>query len=408
MEAGDAYAAVRSLLETEHQKVTDALSEEIEAVRTAVAALCRRFGDDYWSGCDADHRFPWEFYNAMASGGWIGIAIPEEYGGGGRGIFHAATVLEEVAASGACMNGASSVHLSIFGMHPVVLHGNHDMKQRFLPRVADGSLHVAFGITEPDAGTDTTRITTRATRDGDSYVVNGRKVWTSKALEADRILLLARTTPLDQCERRTDGMSLFLVDRHAPGVGVAPIPKMGRNAVASCETTYDDVVVAAEDRVGEEGHGFRYLLAGLNAERILIAAEALGIGRAALRRSVAYARERVVFDRPIGANQGIAFPLAIAHAQLRSAALMVREAALRIDAGLPCGEEANLAKYLAAEAGFFAADRAVQTHGGFGYATEYHVERYFREARLPRLAPISQELILAYVSEHVFGLPRSY
>jgi acyl-CoA dehydrogenase len=344
----------------------------------------------------------------MADGGWIGIAIPEQYGGGGQGIRQAAAVLEEVAASGACMNGASALHLSIFGMHPVVLHGSEEMKQQYLPRVADGTLHVAFGVTEPDAGTDTTKITTRAIRDGDQYVIRGRKVWTSKALEADRILLLTRTTPLADCAKPTQGMTLFLVDRHAEGVDAVPISKMGRNAVASCETTYDDVVVPATDRVGEEGRGFQYLLDGLNAERILIASEALGIGRVALRRAVQYAKDRVVFDRPIGKNQGIAFSLAEAHAKLRAASLMIREAAERIDAGEPCGEEANLAKYLAAEAGFFAADRAVQTHGGFGYATEYHVERYFREARLQRIAPISQELILAYVAEHVLGLPRSH
>jgi acyl-CoA dehydrogenase len=382
--------------------------EDLELVREAVRGLCVRFDDDYWAGCEADHRFPWEFYEAMAKGGWIGIAIPEQYGGGGQGIRHAAAVLEEVAASGACMNGASAVHISIFGMHPVVVHGTEEMKQRFLPAVAEGKLHVAFGVTEPDAGTDTTRITTRAVRDGDEYVITGRKVWTSKALEADRILLLTRTTPLADVAKPTDGMTLFLVDRHAPGVDARPIPKMGRNAVASCETTYDGVRVPAADRVGDEGRGFHYLLAGLNAERILIAAEALGMGRAALRRAVAYANERVVFGRPIGKNQGIAFPLAEAHAKLRAADLMVKEAGRRLDAGLPCGEEANIAKYLAAEAGFFAADRAVQTHGGFGYATEYHVERYFREARLPRIAPISQELILAYVAEHVLGLPRSH
>jgi acyl-CoA dehydrogenase len=381
---------------------------EYRDVRDAVALLCARYPDEYWADCEAQHRFPWEFYRAMAEAGWIGVAIPEQYGGGGQGIGMAAAVLEEVAASGACMNGASAVHLSIFGMHPVVMHGSDEMKRRFLPKVADGSLHVAFGVTEPDAGTDTTRITTRAVRDGDQYVITGRKVWTTKALECDRILLLTRTTPLAECTKPTDGMTLFLVDRHAPGVQAAAIPKMGRNAVASCETTYDEVVVPMADRVGDEGRGFHYLLGGLNAERILIAAEAVGIGRAALRRAVQYANERVVFGRPIGKNQGIAFPLAEAHARLRAAELMVREAGRLIDAGLPCGEEANLAKYLAAEAGFFAADRAVQTHGGFGYATEYHVERYFREARLPRIAPISQELVLAYVAEHVLGLPRSH
>jgi acyl-CoA dehydrogenase len=382
--------------------------DTLQSIREAVRAVCSRFDDDYWSACDQEHRFPQDFYDAMAAGGWIGIAIPERYGGGGQGIREAATVLGEVAASGACMNGASALHLSVFGMHPVVVHGTEEMKQQYLPEVASGRLHVAFGVTEPDAGTDTTHITTRAVRDGDHYVINGRKVWTSKALEADRILLLTRTTPLEECAKPTQGMTLFLVDRHADGVEARAIPKMGRNAVASCETTYDDVLVPLGDRVGEEGRGFQYLLDGLNAERILIAAEAVGIGHASLRRAVQYAKDRVVFGRPIGKNQGIAFPLAEAHAKLRAADLMIREAADLLDAGKPCGEEANIAKYLAAEAGYFAADRAVQTHGGFGYAVEYHVERYFREARLQRIAPISQELILAYVAQHVLGLPRSH
>ena len=382
--------------------------DDLALIREHVAALCSRYDDTYWAACDDEHRFPWAFYRDMAAGGWIGIAIPQRYGGGGRGIREAAAVLEEVAASGAAMNGASALHMSIFGMQPVIRHGSEAMRQRFLPSVADGSLHVAFGVTEPDAGTDTSRITTRAARDGDHYVINGRKVWTSKAVEADRILLLTRTTPLEQCRKPTDGMTLLLVDKHSPGVGVVPIPKMGRNAVASCETTYDDVVVPIADRVGEEGHGFRYLIDGLNAERVLIAAEAIGIGRVALSRAVAYAKERVVFGRPIGQNQGIAFPLAEAHAKLHAANLVVQEAAQLVDDGAPCGEQANLAKYLAADAGYFAADRAVQTLGGFGYASEYHVERYFREARLMRIAPISQELVLSYVAEHVLGLPRSY
>lgn len=382
--------------------------DDLTLIRRHVAELCSRYDDNYWAACDSEHRFPWNFYRDMAAGGWIGIAIPEEYGGGGRGIVEAAAVLEEVAASGAAMNGASALHMSIFGMQPVIRHGSDEMRSRFLPSVADGSLHVAFGVTEPDAGTDTSRITTRAERHGDHYLVTGRKVWTSKALEADRILLLTRTTPLAECRKPTDGMTLLLVDKHSPGVGVVPIAKMGRNAVASCETTYDQVVVPVADRVGEEGQGFRYLLDGLNAERVLIAAEAVGIGRVALARAVAYAKERIVFGRPIGQNQGIAFPLAEAHAKLHAADLVVQEAARLVDAGLPCGEQANLAKYLAAEAGFFAADRAVQTLGGFGYASEYHVERYFREARLMRIAPISQELVLSYVAEHVLGLPRSY
>jgi acyl-CoA dehydrogenase len=379
-----------------------------QLIRDGVRAVCSKFDDVYWSERDARHEFPWEFYRAMADGGWIGIAIPEEYGGGGRGIHEASLVLEEVAASGAAMNGASSVHLSIFGMHPVVLHGSEEMRRRYLPRVASGDLHVAFGVTEPDAGTDTTNISTRAVRDGDSYRIRGRKVWTSKALEAEKVLLLCRTTPLDECARRSDGMTLFLADLRHPAVAIQPIPKAGRNAVASCEVVYDDLVVPAEDRVGVEGRGFYHLLDGLNAERILIASEALGTGRAALRRAVAYARDRVVFGRPIGQNQAVAFPLADAHARLAAAELVIRKAARLLDQRLPCGEEANIAKYLAAEAGFAAADHAVQVHGGFGYAEEYHVARYWREARLLKIAPVPQELILAYLSQHVLGLPRTY
>lgn len=384
------------------------VSEEHQLIRAAVQKICSDFPDEYWSSCDAEHRFPWSFYDAMASAGWIGIAIPEAYGGSGRGITEASLVLEEVAASGAAMNGATPLHLSMFGMHPVVKHGTEDMKQKYLPDVARGVLHVAFGVTEPDAGTDTTAITTFARRDGDRYLVRGRKVWTTKAMEAERVLLLVRTTPREQTARRTDGMTLLLAELQRPEVTISPIDKLGRNAVATCEVVYDDLPVHVTDRVGEEGQGFRYLLDGLNAERILIAAEAVGIGRAALRRAVSYANERVVFGRPIGKNQGVAFPLGEASMRLESAALMVRKAAWLLDAGQPCGAEANMAKWLAADAAFQAADQAVQTHGGFGYAREYHVERYWREARLMRIAPISQEMILNYVTEHVLGLPRSY
>lgn len=382
--------------------------EEHQIIREAVRRVCAAFPDEYWARCDAEHAFPWEFYRAMAEGGWIGIAIPEAYGGSGRGITEASLVLEEVAASGAAMNGATPLHLSMFGMHPVVKHGSEAMKQKYLPAVADGSLHVAFGVTEPDAGTDTTAITTFARRDGDVYRVRGRKVWTTKALESERVLLLVRTTPRDQVARRTDGMTLLLAELQRPEVTISPIPKVGRNAVATCEVVYDDLPVAVTDRVGEEGQGFRYLLDGLNAERVLIAAEAVGIGRAALRRAVAYANERVVFGRPIGMNQGVAFPLGEARMRLDAAELMVRKAAWLLDTGQPCGAEANMAKWLAADAAFQAADQAVQAHGGFGYAREYHVERYWREARLMRIAPISQEMILNYVTEHVLGLPRSY
>jgi acyl-CoA dehydrogenase len=306
------------------------------------------------------------------------------------------------------MNGATPLHLSMFGMHPVIKHGSEEMKSRYLPDVASGKLQVAFGVTEPNAGSDTTSIETSARREGGNYVVKGRKVWTTKAIEAERVLLLVRTQSKDSVARKTEGMTLLFAELNKPEVSISPIPKLGRNAVRTCEVVYDELLVSEADRVGEEGQGFRYLLDGLNAERILIAAEAVGIGRAALRRAVNYANERIVFGRPIGQNQGIAFPLAEARTRLDAAELMVQKAAWKLDQGLPCGTEANMAKWLAAEAGFFAADAAIQTHGGFGYAREYHVERYWREARLMKLAPISQEMILNFISEHELGLPRSY
>lgn len=383
-------------------------SQDLSLIRESVVKLCRDFPDDYWERLDREGEFPQDFFNAMAGAGWLGVAIPEQYGGSGKGIQEAAVVLEEVAASGAAMNGATPLHLSIFGMHPVVKHGSEAMKQKYLPAVADGSLQVAFGVTEPNAGSDTTSIETAARLHGDHYLVKGRKVWTTKALESERVLLLVRTTPRTEVAKKTEGMTLLLAELQKPQVEISPIAKLGRNAVRTCEVVYDDLPVAIEDRVGEEGAGFRYLLDGLNAERILIAAEALGIGKAALRRAVDYANDRVVFDRPIGKNQGIAFPLAEAHAKLQSAELMIRKAAWMLDEGKPCGAEANMAKWLAAEAGFFAADQAVQTHGGFGYAREFHVERYWREARLMKLAPISQEMILNFLAEHELGLPRSY
>lgn len=383
-------------------------TDEHRLIRQSIQKLCASYPDAYWEEKDREHEFPQDFFDDMAAAGWIGIAMPEQYGGAGKGIQEAAIVLEEVAASGAAMNGATSVHLSIFGMHPVVKHGSESMREKYLPPVAKGQMHVAFGVTEPNAGSDTTSIETSAKLNGDHYVVRGRKVWTTKAMESERVLLLTRTTPRDKVEKKTDGMTLLLAELQKPEVTISPIPKLGRNAVRTCEVVYDDLKVSVEDRVGEEGKGFRYLLDGLNAERILIAAEALGIGRAALRRAVNYANERVVFDRPIGKNQGIAFPLAEAVTRLDAAELMIKKAAWMIDNDLPCGKEANMAKWLAAEAGFFAADAAIQTHGGFGYAREYHVERYWREARLMKLAPISQEMILNFVSEHVLGLPRSY
>lgn len=385
-----------------------ALTEDQETIRAAVADLARGFGDDYWLEKDAAHEFPTEFYDAMAAGGWLGITIPEEYGGHGLGITEASLVLEEVARSGGGMNAASSIHMSIFGMHPVVVHGSDELKRATLPRIATGDLHVCFGVTEPGAGLDTSRITTFARREGDEYVVNGRKVWISKAMESEKILLLTRTTPRSEVDRPTDGMTLFLTDLDRDHVEIRPIRKMGRNAVTSNELFIDDLRVPVADRVGEEGQGFRYLLDGLNPERMLIAAEALGIGRVALEKAVRYGTDRVVFDRPIGMNQGIQFPLADALARLDAAELMLRKATWLYDQGRPCGREANTAKYLCAEAGFLAADRALQTHGGMGYAEEYHVARYFREARLMRIAPVSQEMVLNYLGSHVLGLPRSY
>jgi acyl-CoA dehydrogenase len=383
-------------------------ADVIAQIRQAVAHLCGRFDGAYWRQHDADREFPWEFYDTLAEAGWIGVAIPTRYGGGGGGITEASVLLEEIAASGAALNGCSAVHLSIFGMNPVVKHGSEEMKVAYLPRVARGELHVAFGVTEPDAGTDTSRVKTRAVRDGDHYLVSGRKIWTTKARQCQKVLLLVRTSDPDPSERPTDGLTLLLADLDSDYVDIRPIPKMARNAVESCEVRYDRLPVAITDRVGEEGHGFRYLLDGLNPERILLAAEGVGIGRAALSRAVPYATQRVVFNRPIGQNQAISFPLAEAHVRVRAAELCVREAARRYDSGEPCGEHANAAKWLAAEAAMFAADRALQTHGGLGFAQEFDVERYWREARLLGLAPISQEMALSYVAEHVLGLPKSY
>ncbi|MCX4595136.1 acyl-CoA/acyl-ACP dehydrogenase [Streptomyces sp. NBC_01549] len=383
-------------------------TEDQETIRKAVVGLLRDFDDRYWMEKDRDHRFPEEFYAAVANGGWLGLTIPEEYGRHGLGITEATLLLEEVARSGGGMNASSSIHMSIFGMQPVVVHGSEELKRRTLPRVATGDLHVCFGVTEPEAGLDTTSITTFARRDGDHYVVNGRKVWISKAVESEKILLLTRTTKVDEVARRTDGMTLFLTDLDRDRIDVRPIPKMGRNAVTSNELFIDELRVPVEDRVGEEGQEFRYLLDGLNPERMLIAAEALGIGRVALEKAVSYGNERVVFGRPIGMNQAIQFPLADSLARLDAAELILRKATWLYDKGRPCGREANTAKYLCADAGFTAADRALQTHGGMGYSEEYNVARYFREARLMKIAPISQEMILNYLGSHTLGMPRSY
>jgi acyl-CoA dehydrogenase len=385
-------------------------SEDHRLIAEGVRRVCAGFDDAYWAACDEEHRFPWEFYRAMADGGWVGICIPERFGGGGRGITDAAVMMKEVAASGAAMNGCTALHLTVFGLEPVVKFGNERLQETFLRRAAAGDLHVAFGVTEPNAGTDTSQIATRAVRDGDIWRISGQKIWTSKALESEVVLMLVRTSDPDPGDprRRFDGLTLFLADLDPKHVTIRPIPKVGRNAVATCETFYDELPVEAWRMVGEEGRGFHHILSGLNPERVLIASEAVGIGEAALRRAVAYAKDRVVFDRPIGANQAISHPLADAYARVRSAWQMVQMAGWRYDQGLSCGEEANLAKYLAAEAGYLAADRAMQTHGGLGYAHEYHVERYWREARLMRIAPVSQEMSLNFIAQSVLGLPRSY
>jgi acyl-CoA dehydrogenase len=388
------------------------LTEDQQLIRKSVAELASKFDDQYWMEKDLGHEFPQEFYDAIASGGWLGMTIPEEYGGHGLGITEATILAEEVARSGGAMNAASAIHLSIFGMQPVVVFGSDEMKAATLPRIVNGDLHVCFGVTEPGAGLDTSRITTFAKRGhdraGDHYVVNGRKVWISKALESEKILLLTRTTPYDEVTKKTDGLSLFLTDLDRAHVDIHPIKKMGRNAVSSNELFIDDLRVPVEDRIGEEGQGFNYILHGLNPERMLIAAEALGIGRVALDRAVKYARERVVFDRPIGMNQGIQFPLADSLARLDAAELILRKATWLYDNGKPCAREANMAKYLCADAGFAAADRALQTHGGMGYSEEYNISRFFRESRLMKIAPVSQEMILNYLGSHVLGLPRSY
>jgi acyl-CoA dehydrogenase len=384
------------------------LTDDQRAIRNAVTALMKDYPDEYWEQKDDKHEFPWEFYNAFAEAGFLGVTIPEEYGGSGLGLIEAMMALGPVSGSGAGLSGATPVHVGIFGMTPVVKFGSEEMKRKYLPALVKGDLHVCFGITEPDAGTDTTSITTNAKRDGDHYVINGRKVWTSKAEQSSKCMLLTRTTPLAECKRKTDGMTLFLADLDPDHVTIRPIPKMGRNAVSSCEVWYDDLRVHESDRIGEEGQGFKYLLDGLNAERILVAWQAIKLGQRAIERATQYAKDRKVFGRAIGQNQGIQFPLADSYAKLEAAEILTMKAAWQYDNDLPCGELANIAKYLASEAAFEAADRAVQTHGGYGYAREYHVERYFREARVWKIAPISQNLVLSFVAEKILGLPRSF
>jgi acyl-CoA dehydrogenase len=379
-----------------------------EALRDAVSKICENFGDDYWRQRDRDGVFPYDFHQALASNGWLGICIPEAYSGSGLGVMEAAIMMETIAASGAGFSGASAIHMNIFGLNPVVVYGNEEQKRRMLPPIAAGEEKACFAVTEPGAGLETGKLRTWAERHGNSYLINGAKIWISSAQVANKMLILVRTTPLDAVRRSADGLSLFYTALDRRFVEVREIDKMGRKAVDSNQLFIDGLVVPVEDRIGEEGRGFEYILHGMNPERILIAAEAVGLGRAALLRAATYARERIVFDRPIGQNQGIQHPLAECWMELEAASLMVCKAAWQYDSGQSCGPAANAAKYLAAEAGFKACQTAVLTHGGYGYAKEYHVERYLREIMIPRLAPVSPQLILCFIAEKVLGLPKSY
>ena len=385
-----------------------ALTPEQQEIRAAVSRLCTRFDDEYWLKKDEVGDFPHEFHQAMAEAGWLGIAMPEAYGGSGLGITEAALLMQAVAQSGAGFSGASAIHMNIFGLHPVVVFGSNEQKRRFLPPLIAGKEKTCFAVTEPDAGLDTTRLKTRAARHGDHYVLSGRKIWISTAQVAEKMLILTRTTPIEEVARPSLGMTLFYTDLDRNAVEVREIPKMGRKAVDSNLLFIDGLEVPIADRIGEEGKGFHYILHGMNPERILIGAEAVGLGRAALARAARYANERAVFGRPIGRNQAIQHPLAKRWIELEAAELMVLRAAAAYDRGEEAGAYANAAKYCAAEAGYRACETAVMTHGGMGYAREYHVERYFREIQIARIAPVSPQLILSYISERVLGLPKSY
>ena len=384
-----------------------ALTESQELIKKEVGALARNFSLDYWLAKDDKAEYPHEFVRAFADNGWLGIMIPEEYGGAGLGVTEASLMLHEICASGAGTSGASPIHFYVFPPTPVIKYGTEAMKRKHLPTICTGETVMAFGVTEPNAGTDTSRIETRAERRGDGWVVNGRKVWTTNAQHATRILLLARTSERDP-RQPLKGMTLFFTDFDRTAITVRPIDKLGRAAVDSDEIVIENLGVPDEDVVGTVGEGFYHLLDSLNPERIVVGIEAVGIGRAALERAVAYAKERIVFDRPIGKNQAIAHPLAHATAELDAALMMCWKAAWLFDHGRPCGREANTAKLLAAEAGWNACDAALQTFGGYGYAREFYVERLWREIRLYKIAPVSQEMALNYLAEHVLGLPRSY
>lgn len=383
-------------------------SAEQLAIRAAIEKICTGFDADYWLKKDSNGGFPDDFHRAFARDGWLGIAMPEQYGGAGLGITEAALMMQTVAASGAGMSGASAIHMNIFGLNPVVVFGNDEQKQRWLPPLIAGTDKACFCVTEPDPGLNTTRLKTRAVNHGDHYLVSGQKIWISTAQVTNKMLLLARTTPLEQTRKPAHGLSLFYTDVDRKFVEAREIPKMGRKTVDSNQVFIDGLKVPVADRIGEEGKGFEYILHGMNPERILIAAEAVGLGQVALRQAAEYAKERIVFDRPIGQNQAIQHPLAQRWIELEAANLLVYKAASLYDANQPCGAEANAAKYFAAEVGYQACETAVMTLGGMGYAKEFHVERYLREALIPRIAPVSPHLILCFIAEKVLGLPKSY
>lgn len=385
-----------------------ALTEDQVAIRTAIEQICARFGLDYWLEKDENGGFPHDFHKAFADAGWLGVAMPQEYGGAGLGIAEAAVIMETISASGAGLSGASSVHFNIFGLHPVVVFGTAAQKSRWLPPLIRGEHKACFAVTEPNTGLNTLKLKTTAVKKGDRYVVNGQKVWISTAQVANKILLLARTTPAEEVTQRSRGLSLFYTDLDRTKIEVREIQKMGRKAVDSNQLFIDGLDIPEEDRIGEEGRGFEYILHGINPERVLVSAEAIGIGRVALDRAKHYASERVVFDRPIGKNQGIQHPLAERWIELEAGALLYQKAAWLYDQGHPCGAEANAAKFFCCEAGFRACETAVLTHGGMGYAKEYHVERFFRESMISRIAPVSPQLILCFIAEKVLGLPKSY
>jgi acyl-CoA dehydrogenase len=382
------------------------LNDDQRAIEEGVGAICDRFGDDYWLKAEVEHRFPHEFANAIIEAGFTGVTMPEEYGGAGMGVTEAAIVVKRISRLGA--NASSSVHMNMFGPHPVVVFGTPEQKQRFLPPLIQGKDRCCFGVTEPSVGLNTTQIKTFAERKGDHYVVNGAKVWISSAQVSNKILLVTRTTKFEDVKKPTDGMTIFYTDLDRSKIDVREIDKMGRSAVDSNELFIDGLEVPVEDRIGEEGKGFEYLLHGLNPERIFIAGTNIGAGQSVIDRAAKYAKERIVFDRPIGKNQGIQHPLADCWIRLQAAETMMYKAASLYDAGKPCGLEANMAKYLGGDAYFESAARAVRTHGGFGYAKEYHVERYYREAIMGLIGPVSHELVLCHIAERALGLPKSY